>query len=196
MKNPLRPATKLAITATTILLTSACALDTGPPERDFNQTQAYEILHDSFHENIEYMDDFPGFEIRRYSKLECESPDGTSTDFVRMEIAYVFSWEDSETEKVRDDYFEALKEAWDEAGYDIHRDDVRHEGDRKNLEAKRPDGVNYWYRVWDRVRLYVQSGCVQATEITEPYIPPIDHVEPKNDQMHKYKDSDESPSDD
>ena len=196
MKYPPRLLTTLATSTAILFSSNACVSNQGPPERDFDQTEAYQIVHDGFYDNLEHMADFPGFEFRRYSISECEHPDGSSTGFVRMEMAYVFSSEDSDTELVRDDYFEALKEAWNGAGYEIHRDDVRHGGERKNLEARRDDGVNYRYRVWDRVALYIQSGCVRETDIDEPYFPPIGDVSPRDDQMHKFKDSDDGPSDD
>lgn len=179
-----------------VLLLGGCMFRQDPPERDFDQTEAYQILHDAFYENIEFLDDFPGFDLRQYSKSECEHSDGSSTGFVRMEITYVFSSEDSDTELVRDSYFETFKEAWNNEDYDVHREDVLGDNEVKDLEARRPDGVNYWFRVWDRVALTIQSGCIRATDIDEPYIPPIGDVSPKNDQMHKFKNSDNTPSDD
>lgn len=156
----------------------------GPPERDFDQSEAYQIMEDAFQENIEYLDDFPGFESRGYSTSVCENPDRSETGFVRIEITYRFSSEDSDSDLVRHDYFEALEKAWDEAGYDIHRVDISDDGEVKDVEARRPDGVNYWFRVWDRVVLTIQSGCVRETGIDEPYIPPVGDVPPENDRTH------------
>ena len=196
MKYPPQLLTTLAITTAILFSSNACMSRQGPPERDFDQTEAYQIVHDGFYDNLEHMENFPGFDLRQFSRSDCEHPDGSSTGFVRMEITYVFSSEDSDTELVRDDYFEALKEAWDDAGYDVHRDDVRAGGERKNLEARRDDGVNYWDRVWDRVALTIQSGCVRETDIDDQYIPPIGDVSPRDDQMRKFKDSDDGPTDD
>lgn len=174
----------------------------GPPERDFDQSEAYQIIEDAFHENIEYLDDFPGFNQRIYRTRECENPDRSSTGFVRIEIQYRFSEEVSQTDLVRDDYFEQLKEAWDGAGYDVHREDITEDEEFKDLEARRPDGVNYWYRAWGIASLTIQSGCVQETGIDEPYIPPAGNVPPENDRRHAEErghdpDSDEhTPSDD
>ncbi|QSB04415.1 hypothetical protein [Natronoglycomyces albus] len=155
-----------------------------PPEREFDQVMAYGLMEEEVRSWVETIDDFIGFETRIYRTQDCYGPQMQETDFVRIEINYRFSRDDSKLPIVREEYLEAIREHWDKQGYNIHTEDIRGDGEFHSLEARRPDGINLWYSVANISSLKVQSGCVRGSlDIEEPYIPPAGGVPPQNDPL-------------
>lgn len=155
-----------------------------PPERDFDQAQAYPLLEEIVADTVETLPDFPGFYQRMYYPVEdCGHLGEAYKGWVAIEIAYGFSAEDSLTDTVRRDYTAILRDQWTEAGYEIHRDTIDPETGNGSLEAKRPDGINLWWGVHDGASLSLQTGCIPPTEGFEKpdYISPAGGVAPEND---------------
>jgi hypothetical protein len=156
-----------------------------PPAREFDEAEAYPLMEQIVLDTIAQLPEFPGFEKRMYLLPEdCGEALGDRYDgWVALEIRYGFSDENSELPMVRTDYTELLREQWESAGYDIHRDDFDPATGRGTLEAERPDGINLWWWVADGVSLTLQTGCIPATEdFDKPdYIPPAGGVLPEND---------------
>lgn len=156
-----------------------------PPERDFDEAEAYPLMEQIVADTITPLPDFPGFYQRSYiSPEDCGEALGSQYDgWVALEIWYGFSGDASATDLVKIDYTNLLRDTWTEAGYDIHRDDIDSETGRGSLEAERPDGVNLWWWVADGVSLTVQTGCIPGTEgFDKPdYLPPVGGVLPEND---------------
>jgi hypothetical protein len=160
-----------------------------PPERDFDQSTAWELLEAAAAEAIADLPNFPGFYQRGMNPLECSHAGAVDGEYINLELSYRFSVEDSGTELTRSDYLDLLRDRWSEAGYDIHRDRPSGTGKDHSLEARRPDGINYWYDVSGYVSLKVQSGCIKAVEGGD-YIPdcptPLGGVTRENDLASKY----------
>ncbi|MCH7232971.1 hypothetical protein L0U85_19240 [Glycomyces sp. L485] len=155
-----------------------------PPEREFDQSTAWERLEEAAAEAIADLPDFPGFEVRTMKMLECEHDGEVDEKYVNLELGYQFSRDVSDYELVREAYRTELRALWEQEGYDIHRDAQR--GDdppHYSLEARRPDGINYWYRVAGLVELAVQSGCVKAIDGFVAECPdPLGGVTEENDR--------------
>lgn len=156
-----------------------------PPERDFDEAEAYPLMEQAVLDTIASLPDFPGFKTRTYYAPEdCEAALGEQYQgWVSLEIAYTFDGPNSESDLVRTTYTDLLREQWAAAGYDVHQDSIDSSTGRGSLEAKRPDGINLWWTVSGSVSLAVQTGCIPATEgFNKPdYIPPAGGVLPEND---------------
>ncbi|WP_460497081.1 hypothetical protein [Glycomyces tarimensis] len=157
-----------------------------PPEREFDQAEAYPILEQIVNDTIAELPDFPGFHRRSYANEEDCAPLGEGYEgWVAIEIRYGFGAEDSRSALVRTEYTNLLRDMWTDAGYDLHRD----EGDGNgpgSMEAKRPDGINLWWWVAGEdggVSLTLQTGCIPSTPGFEKpdYIPPAGGVPPEED---------------
>jgi len=136
-----------------------------PPEREFDEAEAYPLLEQAAADTIAALPDFPGFESRRYLRPEdCGETLGSEYEgWVAIEISYGFSGENSALPLVRTDYTNLLRQIWEEAGFDVHRDSIDPETGNGSLEAERPDGVNLWWGVAKGVSLTLQTGCIPAT---------------------------------
>ncbi len=160
----------------TAVLGGCSLMQDPPPERDFDEAEAYPLMEQIVADTVADLPDFPGFHQRSYARPEdCgEALGGRYDGWVALEIRYGFTGEDSATELVKIEYTNLLRERWAAAGYDVHRDDIDPGTGRGSLEAERPDGVNLWWWVADGVSLTVQTGCVPATSgFDKPdYIPP------------------------
>lgn len=155
---------------------------TEPPERDFDESTVVERLDEAVAEAIEVLPDFPGFESRSMSTQTCSHNGEVDEDYIRYEMTYQFSAEDSESELVHQTYVEVLRQAWTEAGYDIHRDETRGSDDPHYIiEAIRPDGINYWVRAANYTNITVQSGCVRRSSETPACTTPLGGVTREND---------------
>lgn len=160
-----------------------------PPERDFDQSTAWERLEAAAAEAITELPEFPGFFERSMLKLECSHGGEANEEYINLELAYRFSKEDSESDLTRATYLDLFRAKWSEAGYDVHKDQPSGTGKFHTLEALRPDGINYWYDVSGYVVLKVQSGCIKAIEGGDynPDCPtPLGGVTRENDHASKY----------
>jgi hypothetical protein len=164
-----------------------------PPERDFDQAGAWEIMEAAAAEAIEDLPDFPGFEVRTIDHLSCSSQGITDPDYVNLELTYEFSPDVSQDPLVRENYVVLLRQKWTEAGYEITTDSQNGSDPvHYELEAVRPDGVVYWYNAAGLTWLTIQSGCVKSTggrEYNPPCPIPLGGVTRENDRATKYCDT-------
>ncbi|MDN3242055.1 hypothetical protein [Glycomyces tritici] len=161
-----------------------------PPEREFDQSTAWERLEAAAAEAITDLPEFPGFFERTMLQLECSHTGTVNEEYINLELSYRFSAEVSNQDLVREEYRTALRDKWAAAGYDIHRD--VQQGDDPPfyaLEALQPDGINLWYEVAGYVVLHVQSGCIKTVEGGDynPDCPtPLGGVTRENDHASKF----------
>jgi hypothetical protein len=152
-----------------------------PPERDFDESTAWTRMEEAATEAIADLPNFPGFETRKLLELSCTHEGQTDSDYIQFELTYTFGAEDSATNLVHEDYVNLLREQWSEAGYDVHRDEAYGQDPVfHDLEATRPDGINYWLVAANYTSLTVQSGCVKRAASSE-CPPPLGGVLPEND---------------
>lgn len=166
--------------------------DEQPPEREFDQSTAWDRMESAAAEAIADLPDFPGFAVRTMKFLECSHNGEVDDEYVNLELSYQFSEEISQESLVRETYLDIFREQWEEAGYDIHRDQPSGTGKDHSLEARRPDGINYWYVVGGLTVLKVQSGCVKAVDEEEfnPTCPvPLGGVTRENDRATEHCDA-------
>lgn len=200
-----RLATTLATAATTIALllaTGGCMGNSDntteqPPEREFDQSEAWTRLEAAAAEAIEGLPEFPGFEVRTLMIMGCGERDQYEEQWTSLELSYQFSEDISADPLVRETYLELLRDKWTEAGYEIHRDSQTDgEPPHYALEARRPDGINYWYWAAGYSGLSIQSGCVKSVENWEPECPePLGGVTAENDRAAmKHCTPEESPT--
>ena len=180
-RNPL----PTSIAALAMIITGGCTDNNesaeAPPERDFDSSAAWSRMEEAAAEAIAELPDFPGFEERRMLELSCKHNREVNNYCTRFELTYMFSAEDSATELVHEDYVDLLREQWTEADYDVHRDESRGEDPVfHDLEATRPDGINYWLIAANYTSLVVQSGCVKRNGGSE-CPPPLGGVTEEND---------------
>lgn len=190
-KSPIRRSHWLTALSAALLLAGGCVSsqpdkDEQPPERSFDESTAFLLLDAAAAEAVDGLPDFPGFERRTMMRLECTHDGETDEEYVNLELSYEFSETVSEDPLVRETYLDLLRTKWEESGYDIHRDQPSGTGKHHSLEARRPDGVNYWYRVVDLVVLKVQSGCIKATGGFPDCPVPLGGVTRENDQANSY----------
>jgi hypothetical protein len=153
-----------------------------PPEREFDETTAWIRMEEAAAEAIAELPDFPGFEERRLLELSCSHDGQTDSDYTQLELTYAFSAEDSATDLVHEDYVNLLREQWTGAGYDVHRDEAYGQNPVfYDLEARRPDGINYWLIAANYTSLVIQSGCVKKSGAVPECPPPLGGVTPEND---------------
>jgi hypothetical protein len=179
-----RTPTFAAVLTILTLILGGCMSQDPPPEREFDQAEAYPLLEQTVLDTIAELPDFPGFATRGYMKEEdCAQLGEQYEGWVAIEIYYTFSQEHAESALVRTDYTNKLRQMWTDAGYDIHRDTLS-SNDTGSIEAERPDGVNLWWGVAGGVSLTLQTGCVPSTpEFDKPdYIPPAGDVPPGGDK--------------
>ena len=155
-----------------------------PPEREFDETTALQRMQEAAAESITDLPDFPGFEVRGVFARDCVHEGKTDESYINYEMDYRFSEEISKDPLVRETYLDLLRQQWDTAGYDIHRDEQRGDNPPHHfLEARRPDGINLSYRVTGLTVLRIQSGCVKVVEGVEPECPdPLPNVTSENDR--------------
>lgn len=182
---------RIVIPFTALVLTGAC-MSTGltdderPPEREFDQSTGWNRMEEAAAEAIDGLPDFPGFEVRHMQTLECTHEGVADEEYINLELSYEFSEDVSKDPLVRETYLELLRDKWEQANYDIHRDQPSGTGKNHSLEAQRPDGINYWYWVAGLTQLKIQSGCMKAVEGWSPECPePLGGVTPENDQAAK-----------
>ncbi|MFC3493012.1 hypothetical protein [Glycomyces rhizosphaerae] len=170
-----------------------------PPEREFGEAEAYPLLEQIVADTVTDLPDFPGVYRRGYARpQDCGETSGSQYDgWVAIEIWYGFTGDISATDLVKLEYTNLLRQAWTDAGYDVHRDTINPDTGRGSLEAVRPDGINLWWSVADGVSLTLQTGCVPATEGFEKpeYIPPAGGVLPENDLAVKGDNFENPPED-
>lgn len=171
--------------ATLALFLGGCTMtDNEPPfpEREFNNHEAYKLMEQLATDAAAELPDFPGFEQRKGSFLDCEDKGTVYDDWVSIELHYTFSPGNAASELVRTDYTNALREYWTGENYEITRDQSN---PRTHLEAVYPGGITLWWQVVEGARLTIQSGCVPVGDgqrITD-YIPPAGGVTPENDRF-------------
>jgi hypothetical protein len=149
------------------------------PEREFDNHEVYPIMEQLVADAVAEFPDFPGFSQRRGTLQGCPDSRGNEIEgWVSIELSYAFDEQTSQTELVRQQYTDALREAWTEAGYQINWDEASPDGSQYNLEASRSDGITLWWRAWGLTGLTVQSGCVPTGDGTEKpdYIAPAGGV--------------------
>ncbi|MEV3938941.1 hypothetical protein AB0K52_23585 [Glycomyces sp. NPDC049804] len=175
----------ILLAALTLVLGGCSMFQDPPPAREFDEAEAYPLMEQIVLDTIAELPDFPGFEKRVYLRpQDCAESLGEQYEgWVALEISYTFSDENSALPRVQTGYTPILREQWEAAGYDIHRDNIDPETGHGSLEAERPDGINLWWWVMDGVSLTVQTGCVPKTpDFDNPdYIPPAGGVLPEND---------------
>lgn len=172
----------IILTALTLAL-GGCSFmqetDTTLPEREFDNHEVYPIMEQLVADAVAVFPDFPGFEKREGSRHGCPDYKGNEIEgWVSIELNYTFDIPTSETEQVREQYTDLLREAWTDAGYQINWDEASPNGSQYNLEASRSDGITLWWRVWGLTVLTIQSGCVPIGGGDEKpaYIPPAGGV--------------------
>jgi predicted RNase H-like HicB family nuclease len=161
------------------------------PEREFDNHEVYPLMEQLVADAVAVLPDFPGFSERRGTLQSCTNERGDAIEgWVSIELKYAFDEPISQTEQVREQYTDVLREAWTEAGYEITWDEASPTGEDYNLEAARSDGITLWWRVWGRTSLTIQSGCVPIGDGEEKpdYIPPAGGVLPENDPFGNYLD--------
>lgn len=181
--------------ALSLSLTVSCGsewnnMDT-PPESEYTQAEAYAPMEQAVTDAVESLPDFPGFEQRSWAELPCSHNGVDDPDYTNIEIRYRFSDADSESQQVRTEYVDILREYWSSQGYSITTDEPDELAERTDydLVAEREDGISLWYRVWGRAGLLVQSGCVPVSDVSEiEYIPPMGGIEPggEHDLVDEY----------
>jgi hypothetical protein len=172
-------------TAFALILGGCSMSDSGSPfpERDFNNHEVYPIMEQLVADTVTAFPDFPGFALRKGSFLNCEKEGKIYDDWVAIELRYTFSEENSNSEPVRTQYTDVLRDYWAEAGYEITRDEPNRSGTHYALEATVPGGIGLWWEVAGTVFLTVQTGCVpvgNGQRVTD-YIPPAGGVTSEND---------------
>ncbi|THV26791.1 hypothetical protein [Glycomyces paridis] len=149
------------------------------PEREFDNHEVYPIMEQLVADVVAVLPDFPGFAERRGTRHSCPDEKGNEIEgWVSIELSYSFDIPTSETEQVREQYTDLLREAWTEAGYQITWDEASPDESQYNLSASRGDGITLWWRVWGLTGITIQSGCVPIGNGDEKpaYIPPADGV--------------------
>ncbi|MCD0444380.1 hypothetical protein LO763_12175 [Glycomyces sp. A-F 0318] len=175
------------VAAATVALfstTLGCSvMEEQPPATDYTQAEAYEPMEQGVADLVEALPDFPGFERRSWNELPCSHGGLDDSDYTSIEIRYTFSEAVSATTQVREDYLDELRTYWSELGLDIHRDDASGTGKYHSIEARREDGINFYYSVGYQVGLMIQSGCVPRSDVSElTYIPPSGGIVPGSEQ--------------
>ena len=161
------------------------------PEREFDNHEAYRIMEQLATDAVEELPDFPGFEQRKGSFLECEEDGVVYDDWVSIELRYTFSSADASTDLVRSQYTEIWRDYWSKSGYEIYSDQWNADTNRGSIEATSPGGITLWWWVAEGAALTIQSGCVPVGEgqrVTE-YIPPAGDVTPENDLLGRKLDN-------
>ena len=190
----LRLAVAVAVIAAlpaTACSTTKDAMEAAPPESAYTQAEAYAPMEAAAAETVDALADFPGFEKRSWTEMPCSHNGIEDPDYTKIEIRYLFTLPDSESELVRDQYTEALRGHWTELDYTIATDEAVEGADRtdRNLVAVREDGISLWYAVGGYVGLFIGSGCVPAGDKSEiEYIAPTGGIEPggANDLVGDY----------
>jgi hypothetical protein len=134
----------LPILAPLVLILGGCTMtDNEPPfpERDFDNHEAYQIMEQVVADAIAQLPDFPGFEQRKGSFLDCEDEGRVYDDWVAIELRYTFSLADASTELVRSQYTEIWRDYWESSGYEIVEDKWQADSGRGSLEATYPGGI-------------------------------------------------------
>ena len=140
-------------------------------------------MEDAVADLVQALPEFPGFEKRSWNEMPCSHGGVDDSDYTNIEIRYLFSDEVSATTQVREAYLDALRDYWGEIGLDIHRDESSGTGKYHSIEARREDGINFYYRVANGVSLTIQSGCVSRSDVSElTYIPPSGGIVPGSEQ--------------
>jgi hypothetical protein len=153
-----------------------------PPERDFDESTAWTRMEEAAAEAISELPDFPGFETRKMLELSCTHNGEVDEDYTKFELTYMFSAEASATDLVHEEYVSLLREQWTAAGYDVHRDEAYGQNPVfHDLEATRPDGINYWLIAANYTSLVIQSGCVKKSGEASKCPAPLGGVTPEND---------------
>ncbi|HEY1094449.1 MAG TPA: hypothetical protein VGE61_07080 [Glycomyces sp.] len=130
--------------------------------------------------------DFPGFATRFWREMPCSHNGIDDPDYTNIEISYRFPAEIEDSEAVRDQYVDVLRDYWTSLGYAITTDSTDELDSGRidhNLAADREDGIGLWYKVWGKVSIVAQSGCVPVSDEADiEYIPPAGGIEPGSAQ--------------
>jgi hypothetical protein len=189
-------ASAAALAAFVTLFTTACSnpkedMEAAPPESVYTQAEAYAPMEAAAAETVAALEDFPGFEDRSWNEMPCSHNGIDDPDYTQIEIRYLFSLPDSETDLVREEFVNALRDHWTSLGYRITTDDSVEGAERtdRNLVAVREDGISLWYAVGGYAGLFIGSGCVPVSDKAEiEYVPPTGGIEPggPNDRVGDY----------
>lgn len=160
-----------------------------PTDNSFADNAAvYPLMEDLAAHVVDHLADFPGFDRRTFSLSMCDDKFKRGSEKVaRLEIKYSFSKEDSKSPQVRADYLDQMRQYLNDNGFHITRDDDRGGVDGyHSLVGTNAEGMKIWYRVMDRVSLYVQSGC-RPHNPDLIYIPPVGGVPTSSDTMRHHR---------
>lgn len=153
-----------------------------PPESEYTQAEVYAPMEAAIAEAAEMLPDFAGFASRRWSESPCSHNGLDDPDYTNVEISYALPSDFQESELVRTQYVDVLREHWTALGYEIRTDQSDELEDGRvdhDLTATREDGIDLWYQVWWKVNLIVSSGCVPVSDNADiEYIAPAGGIEP------------------
>lgn len=156
-----------------------------PPESKYTQAEIYEPMEAAIAASIEALPDFPGFGGRSWREMPCSHNGVDDPNYTSIEISYSFPAEVEESDLVRKQYVDVLRDHWTSLGYTITGDSAGETNQGRldhDLTAEVGDGISVWYQVWGKVLLNANSGCVPISDKSEiPYLPPLGGVEPGHD---------------
>ncbi|THV42418.1 hypothetical protein [Glycomyces buryatensis] len=162
-----------------------------PPKSEYTQAEAYGPMEATAADAVAALPDFPGFEQRSWDELPCTHNGQDDPDYTNIEIRYRLSAEDSESALVREQYVDVLRDHWTSLGYEITADSVTEKSERTDrlLGVELEHGISISYAVGRYGGLFVQSGCVPVSDLSEfEYIPPAGGIEPgsEGDKVEEY----------
>lgn len=152
-----------------------------PPESRYTQAEAYAPMEAAVADSLTVLTDFPGFQRRGWRENPCSHNGIDDPDYTNIEIYYSMSTENSQSDLVRAEYVDLLRDLWESQGYEITTDDEDQLETRvdRSLVAVREDGISLWYAVGKYAGFIIQSGCVPVSDPSEiEYIPPVGGIEP------------------
>lgn len=161
------------------------------PEPNYTQAAVIPVMESEVSALINQLPDFPGFSSRIWRETMCRKDGEYTEERVAMEIEYRITGGNTADSISRENYVDTLRNLWIEQGYEITRDGTSPDGEWFNLEARRDDGITLWYNVAHAVSLFVQSGCVPASDHSDiQYIPPSGGIVPgsSDDIMNRLQD--------
>ncbi|WP_156937646.1 hypothetical protein [Haloglycomyces albus] len=158
------------------------------PDRDVDQSTAWERMEEIMADSVSQLPDFPGFKHRMLFYGACDQNDGTlSEDYVGMELVYRFDESASESDLITTTYHEVLKEYWNDKGFEITRESEYGDGSDRTMVSKRPDKFTYVYKTRRLATLTITSGCVKRVDDWKSEcIPPLGGVKPEDDYASKH----------
>jgi hypothetical protein len=175
---------------TAFIMLSSCSIGRDsmetPPESEYTQAEAYAPMEAAIADAAAALPDFPGFASRFWREMPCTHNGLDDPDYTNIEISYRLPAETEDSEAVREQYVDILRDYWTSLGYAISTDSSDELDSGRidhNLAADREDGIGLWYKVWGKVSIVAQSGCVPVSDGGDiEYIPPAGGIEPGSAQ--------------